>query len=376
MKLQSLFLCALCLPLWSCDLILGVNNAGTPLNTYNVMFEIFRNNYAFQSEMPESLDAIYNRYIADVQNLGDDEAAWQAMAQYAQYVIDDIRDYHVYMQGNPSWNRYRAGLQRKWPVEDLPPPSKGDPRYPEYQQLLREEQDPIIAGTITVLGRPFGFVYGHVTSDPEIGYIQIRELYNPEGFGGAKRIEGNAWIGEIDNILRNLKSRGVTKMILDIRTGAGGSLYTPAVIGARFWREERTYMYSYELVGPAGNPDNYKRRAHRIGHIGEGFSGKVIVLVNRKTSSGGEVFLLVARQIPGVTVMGTRTGGYPGIITAYDLPKGGWEMIIATSKTTGTDGKSYLRVGLQPDIVVPDEPDDNSDQILKRAIVDVRGYGK
>ncbi|MEM9423598.1 MAG: S41 family peptidase [Spirochaetota bacterium] len=264
MQSLRLYLCLSILPILfsSCDLLLGVDNSATPLNVYNGMFELLRNNYAYQSEMPEPLDTIYNRYIDRVKTLKDDEK--KTLAQILTDVVGDIQDGHVFLS-----NLGADNLQLKWPPYNIyPPPEQGDPGYDEYQkaneQYIKESQYPNIRGTIKILGEPYGFRYGYVIARADIGYIQPTALFSEGGFSGTGRLQGNDWKTKIDEILAELKNRGVNKMILDLRSRIGGSQYNAAVIAARFLRERRNYMHSYDLIGPADKPGSYRKITHTV----------------------------------------------------------------------------------------------------------------
>lgn len=82
------------------------------------------------------------------------------------------------------------------------------------------------------------------------------------------------------------------------------------------------------------------------------YRGKVIVLVNEYTQSGGEYVAMVLQALPNTTLVGRTTAGAVGYVTKIPLPGGD----TATMNSVGIlfpDGREIQRVGIIPNILVP-----------------------
>lgn len=338
----------------------GVDSSATPQNVYKKVMKLYRQNYAYIHEAPKSPSEIYNLYWPRVSPLNSTNKGWTQLAVIFYELLCLIEDEHISFDFD--------GRQIK----------EKDECQPEYSPLPNPSQK------VTIDEDLLAYKYGKVTDNLKIGYILIKKLSNDD-LNIFERVNDNQeWLKKIDTIIKRLKSAGVKKMILDIRSDAGGSQTNAEFIISRFIKSEKAYMASYDLTGPADNKANYKRevisiRPPKNQKGAEHFSGPVVLLQDKNTGSGGEIFVLAARQIPGIKTIGDFTAGLPGTIAVYDLPNY-WTLQLTTSKTfpvnsDGSDGETYLKEGIKPDIKVKNawsnDPNDGKtpkDEILKKGI--------
>ncbi|MHC4847099.1 MAG: S41 family peptidase [Planctomycetota bacterium] len=85
---------------------------------------------------------------------------------------------------------------------------------------------------------------------------------------------------------------------------------------------------------------------------------KVVVLMNGGCFSATDIFLGAFKGVPGVTLIGTASGGGSGRSRKVTLPRSGIKLRVSTMLSYRPDGKFYDRRGIEPDIVVDAIPTD------------------
>ncbi|MDR6966055.1 C-terminal processing protease CtpA/Prc [Flavobacterium arsenatis] len=158
---------------------------------------------------------------------------------------------------------------------------------------------------------------------------------------------------EIDSVMKSMKnSKGI---VFDLRgySSNGGVLKTfdylfpePKWFGiltkpdfdkpGRFCWQDYIITEDYKFIGKE-NPDYYK--------------GKVVILVNQNTQSLSEMWAMIFKMAPDVTVIGSQTAGADGNETPIPLV-GGESMIFSGVGIFYTDKTETQRIGIVPDILV------------------------
>lgn len=165
-------------------------------------------------------------------------------------------------------------------------------------------------------------------------------------------------------------------LIIDVRHNGGGNSQNGIAMlqilaAAPFkWQVERTPVYNalYRADGipqhPAvlPQPEFPPDPAHHL-------SVPVVVLTSAETFSAAEDFVSLFQSMHRGSIIGEPTGGSTGQPFSFKLPGGG-SARICTKDTRTADGRVYMGIGLQPDILVrPSLADIRADRdaALKRA---------
>lgn len=157
-------------------------------------------------------------------------------------------------------------------------------------------------------------------------------------------------------------------IILDLRRNGGGSGSIAAEILAHFteqpfygtaWQTPK-HIAAYRAWGSVR--DEYKdfhslRAIHqesatlRTPAAGQKLKAPTMVLIGKHTASAAEDFLIMADNIPHILFVGEPTHGSTGQPYYFSLPGGG-RARVSTKHDTYPDGREYIGVGIQPDVLV------------------------
>ncbi|GAB2777289.1 S41 family peptidase [Salinimicrobium soli] len=95
-----------------------------------------------------------------------------------------------------------------------------------------------------------------------------------------------------------------------------------------------------------------------------------VLLIGHNTASAAEDFLIYADNQPHMTILGEPSFGSTGQPLMFDMPGGGYARI-CTKKDTYPDGREFVGVGVQPDIMVSKKLSDfleEKDPVLEKAV--------
>lgn len=151
--------------------------------------------------------------------------------------------------------------------------------------------------------------------------------------------------------------RDCRAMVFDIRDNGGGNISNVEVLVRRFIDSRITGGYICHKSGPGhgdfSKPYKYyfdpapAPRAH--------WSKPVVVLVNRSTFSAANNFVAVMRPLPGVTIVGDRTGGGSGMPFSSEIPCG-WSVRFSASPVYDAEMRPTEQ-GIAPDVHVDLDPE-------------------
>lgn len=335
-KLPIILLPAL---LFSCNVNLSTDTS--PKGDFELFFEYLENDYSYRSYHPFSMEELRDKYLSRIETSNTKETLAEILLSIT---INDLKDPHV---GIDSSEPYRlAHIVEKAPV-------------------ILEKKFPLFLEIDVFRHTPY-YTYGVTRADPKIGYLYIRD-FNSD-VGGSSSLEIDRGVKEIDSILAQLTGKEITSMIVDIRSEAGGTNYIPKYIARRFIDKEAVYMIEDYPVSKS-----FKRKKWRIKPSGgEGFrKGRIALLSNGLTASGGEMFLLAMLQRDNLVHIGSRSAGAAGNIADKDLSNG-WNITITNSRTMFPDGRQYFKTGIKPAVIVKNNSTYGettfNDQLIEKAV--------
>lgn len=163
-------------------------------------------------------------------------------------------------------------------------------------------------------------------------------------------------------------------LIIDIRDNGGGQVTNIKPFVSRLIHEKMIGGYIRHKKGPGHGdfsepyPVEYEPVSSDRHCV---WNKPVAILTNRSCFSAANDFVSVMKEVPGVTIVGARTGGGGGMPFSAELPNG-WAVRFSTSPMTDAHGNS-IEEGIDPspgcEVHAPEEElAVGKDAILDRAI--------
>lgn len=182
-----------------------------------------------------------------------------------------------------------------------------------------------------------------------IGYILLTEF-------------DNVSVSQMEEAIEALREEGMEKLILDLRDNPGG-LLTSVVSIADLFLPETNIFYSEDKQG---NQTNYDSSAEQL------CTEEMVVLVNGNSASASEVLAGSLKDNDRAALVGTQTFGKGIVQTFYQLSDGSG-IKLTTAHYFTPNGTDIHGVGIEPDLVVEDDEDTETDEQLEAALEAIRG---
>ncbi len=181
----------------------------------------------------------------------------------------------------------------------------------------------------------------------------------------------NVWmlpmLPKIQGALRDLRARGMTALVLDLRGNPGG-VGPMAVSVARSLLEEPGTLGKLEMRGFT--------QEFNVTPDADPFAGPIAVLVDEGTASTSEIFAAGMRDLERVTIYGSGPSAGAALPSLIEQLDGGALFQYVVGDYHSPKGVLVEGRGVVPDRIVPETPADfakGSDPVLEAAVSDLRG---
>ena len=175
--------------------------------------------------------------------------------------------------------------------------------------------------------------------EDDIGYIKIRSFSKNTS-------------NDLDKALAELKQKGITKLILDVRNNPGGLLNQAVEVTDRFLNKENLIVYTKGR----SNEQNMRFTSHdKVA----GVSYPMIILVNGGSASASEIVAGALQDLNRAIILGTTTFGKGSVQTIIPLSDGS-ALRLTTARYYTPSGRVIQENGIKPDILVEMKPLDKN----------------
>ena len=137
--------------------------------------------------------------------------------------------------------------------------------------------------------------------NPETAYIKVNKFSETTGF-------------DFENALKELKSKGAKKLILDLRGNGGGYLSQAIQMCDQFFDSKKLVTYTKDR--------NNKKDVYFSHNAGVFANGALVVLVDEGTASASEIVSGAIQDHDRGWIIGRRTYGKGLVQQQYELPSG------------------------------------------------------
>jgi carboxyl-terminal processing protease len=148
---------------------------------------------------------------------------------------------------------------------------------------------------------PINSVDAYYMVEPEIGYIKLNSF-------------SRSTVEEMQKAMRDLKSKGMTSLILDLQGNGGGLLYAAQQLADEFLSDNKLIVYSEGKAQP--------RSDLKAGRKGLWEVGQLIVLTDEYSASASEIVSGAIQDWDRGLIVGRRTYGKGLVQRPIDLTDG------------------------------------------------------
>ncbi len=281
-----------------------------PYLNFDTLVEIIDTRYCFFADKDIDWHQVSQRYRQRI----TPETKQLELFNICAEMLDELQDGHVNLT-----SRFNTSYYRKW--------------WSDYPQdfNLRTLQEYYLGFDY---GTTSGMMYKYF-ADKNIGYI-----YYPSFSSGISELN-------LDYVLAQLYDSKA--LIIDIRNNGGGLLTNIDVLIGRLIDREIAGGSITHKTGPGhddfSSPYSFTFKSapdYRIHYLNK----PVYVLTNRSCYSAANAFTAVAKSLPNVKIVGSRTGGGGGLPFSSELPNG-WSVRFSASPLYGPDG-AVTEFGVDP----------------------------
>ncbi|MCM8823102.1 MAG: S41 family peptidase [Candidatus Omnitrophica bacterium] len=152
---------------------------------------------------------------------------------------------------------------------------------------------------------------------------------------------------ELDKALKELKDKGMKALILDVRYNPGGLLHSAIEIASRFLPDNSLIVYTKSREG---NEIKYTTLPLATKYL----DIPLVVLINKGSASASEILASALRENKRAVLLGETSFGKGSVQTVVPLSDGS-ALRITTAKYYTPLGNSIHEVGIEPDIIVSKE---------------------
>lgn len=280
-------------------------SGSSPLETFDALWSTVDSRYCFFAEKDIDWREVGSRYRARI----TPDITEAELFDLCAAMLAELRDGHVNLISNEDVSYYR-----RWWTD-----------YPQDFNLRTLQQ--------YYLQFDWGSVSGlmYKVLDEDVAYLRIPSLSTPVSPGSLDRV-----------LLRLAASKS---LIIDLRDNGGGLLSNVGTIASRFIADKRTGGYISHKTGP-GHTDFSEPYRFYYSREGVSWQRPVVVLINRSCYSAANTLAAFMASLPGVELIGARTGGGGGMPMTYDLPCG-WSVRLSASPVYDPSGRC-IEQGVDP----------------------------
>ena len=168
-----------------------------------------------------------------------------------------------------------------------------------------------------------------------IGYIRIRSFTKTTS-------------KDLDTALAHLENKGISKLILDVRSNPGGLLNQAVEVSDRFLSSENLIVYTKGRTEDQNMRFTTRDKVKRVKY-------PMIILVNGGSASASEIVAGALQDLGRAIILGTSTFGKGSVQTIIPLSDGS-ALRLTTARYYTPSGRVIQENGIVPDILVKNEP--------------------
>ncbi|HYA85688.1 MAG TPA: S41 family peptidase [Nitrospirota bacterium] len=322
------------------------------LKAFTQAMELIKRNYV---EVPDTKDLIQGAIRGMVSNL-DPHSSYMNEKQFKEMSMD--------IRGEFTGVGIQIGVKNQQltiiaPIEDTPGYRAGLAAGDKIMKINDEwTKDMTIEQAVDTMRGPKGtsvrlLIYREGWDKPKeykivrdvikVVSVKSRMLDNNIGYVKIIQFQGQT-TDELEKSLKNLESKGMKKLVIDLRNDPGGLLDASVDVSSKFMPKDKLVVY---LQGRQANDrKDFLTTGSDISR-----TYPIVVLVNTGSASASEIVAGALQDSKRALIVGTQTFGKGSVQTVFPLESGGG-LRLTTAKYYTPSGRSIQNVGITPDVEV------------------------
>jgi len=322
------------------------------LKAFTQAMELIKRNYV---EVPDTKDLIQGAIRGMVSNL-DPHSSYMNEKQFKEMSMD--------IRGEFTGVGIQIGIKNQQltiiaPIEDTPGYRAGLAAGDKIMKINDEwTKDMTIEQAVDTMRGPKGtsvrlLIYREGWDKPKefkivrdvikVVSVKSRMLDNNIGYVKIIQFQGQT-TDELEKALKNLESKGMKKLVIDLRNDPGGLLDASVDVSSKFMPKDKLVVY---LQGRQPND----RKDFLTTGSDTSRTYPIVVLVNTGSASASEIVAGALQDSKRALIVGTQTFGKGSVQTVFPLESGGG-LRLTTAKYYTPSGRSIQNVGITPDVEV------------------------
>ena len=312
---------------------------GNPVENFNAFYKVFEENYALFDVKGIDWKKEYSNFSARINEKTTDQELFNIFKE----MLDKLDDKHCYIY---RFNQiYFSGF-------DLPPLNyldliSFDFRLPtndfslkliKKEYLIESEKSLKVYSLLPPMGIRNIFTTGWMQDS--IAYLHMTEMSNQEE--------------KVHNSISTFteKYKNASGYIVDVRDNIGGYSLPIKELAEYFTND--TNIFAISRLRNSENIYSFKEPEYWIINKSNpkySVSKPIVLLINENTQSAAELFTLMMKTIPTVSVVGDTTSGIFADTHIGKLPNG-WEYRLSIRKTNNRNDIELEDTGIIPDTLI------------------------
>lgn len=339
-----------------------------PLKTFDKFWNIMDRHYAFFELKNVDWNAVKAKYRPQItENTSDDE-----LFAILSEILDRFDDAHITLKSDKPEKRQFKDSRASIFDTEFPTDSLKRLYFAMVENSLSragfaplKRLGPVLSDQKAVYDHtPFEY-----SSSADFGYIKISWIFY-------NFLKLNTFTIPRDRTLflqcfdTSMASMPHSKgLILDLRNNIGGMTGHSEKLVSRLSTRDFIGEYHQRRNGPDHESFSKNKAVKVKAAKGSAYTHPIVVLVNDKTVSAAEELLIMLKELPQVTVVGTHSQGALSDIYDRKLPNG-WTLTLSNMRFYDPDMVCHEGKGIAPDVEVTNSQNDletQADPVLAKA---------
>jgi C-terminal processing protease CtpA/Prc len=327
--MKKIYFILLCFGLLSCDATLTEDQSHDPVYIFEMLWKEVDRHYALFPYQQLDWDSVYSQYRPQIHA----ESSEQELFDLCSEMLSVLNDPHTNVYSNKGVGGSINYFSR-FPINQLDDISAYFSQYKSYNRIM-----------------DWGLL-----QNSNLGYVRI------------KTFEGAA--GDFKNFKNMLEQMpNISGLVIDLRSNRGGLISNASHVLSQL-ADSKTEVAKYRFRNGSSHTDFSEWMNFSITPSKDKYLGSVAVLTNRQSFSACEWFVMSAKVLPQMQVIGDTTGGGSAIPLLRELPNG-WLLRVSNTQMQPAFGEDFQFIGIAPDMpqwISEEDAAMGKDAILETAI--------